>query len=145
MRASEQSEYAERIHETLGPLIPLGAPLALFDFPNHRNVGDSTIWLGELDYLKRWHPRSRIVWMSDIRLALARPLPALPEGCVILIHGGVNFGDFWEHHQRLRERLTRYFVSNRVKRMRMQSSKSTVERAITEPQATERGDRTCSC
>ncbi len=114
MRASERSDYAERIHESIGPLIPLGAPLALFDFPNHRNVGDSAIWLGELDYLKRWHPRSRIVWMSDIRLALARPLPTLPEECVILIHGGGNFGDLWEHHQRLRERLAQHYVSNRL-------------------------------
>jgi len=79
--------YPARIHHTLGPLIPAGSPLARFDFPNHTNVGDSAIWLGESDYLDTYHRASRLCWVSDINYARRYP-PILPAGCVVLIAGG---------------------------------------------------------
>lgn len=30
---------------------PPGTPVALLDTPRHRNLGDSLIWQGEVDYL----------------------------------------------------------------------------------------------
>ena len=46
------SHYKNLIHRVLGPPIPEGAPVALFDFPNYSNVGDSAIWLGEIQYFQ---------------------------------------------------------------------------------------------
>src|SRR3546814_18201876 len=40
------------IKDTLSAIIPTG-PLALVDYPDHSNVGDSAIWLGEIAYLER--------------------------------------------------------------------------------------------
>lgn len=114
MSAISTLNLPELIHQTLGPLIPAGAPLALFDFPNHANVGDSAIWLGEQDYLKRRQPRSSIIWAADISLSNAIPLPALPVDCVILIHGGGNFGDIWPHHHQHRERVLARYPGHRI-------------------------------
>lgn len=41
-----------RIREVLDPLLPSNVPVALLDFPNYANLGDSLIWLGERAYLK---------------------------------------------------------------------------------------------
>lgn len=102
------------IRDVLDPLIPPSAPLALFDFPNYSNVGDSAIWLGEQDYLRTQRPDCRIVWMSDLSVAKATPLPVLPRNCVILIQGGGNFGDIWPQHQKLREHVLAHYPGHRV-------------------------------
>lgn len=108
-----QATYAEQVHSILGPLIPEGAPLAVFDFPNHSNVGDSAIWLGEVEYLRSRHPRSRVVWTSDTSLG-AYVLPSLTYDTVVLIHGGGNIGDLWPACQANRERLIRHYRQHRV-------------------------------
>src|SRR3546814_7617772 len=41
-----------RLDESLAPLLGDG-PVALVDYPDHANVGDSAIWLGETTYLRR--------------------------------------------------------------------------------------------
>ncbi len=90
--------------EVLAPLVPQGVPVALVDFPNHANVGDSAIWWGEECLLQRLGIRP--AYTCDLhtysREALAR---ALGEEGVILIHGGGNLGDIWPHHQAFRERV----------------------------------------
>ena len=79
-----------------------GDAYALVDFPDHANVGDSAIWLGEVtllraltgrdpDYVSTWH---------DFDEAAFRQ--ACPGGTLFL-HGGGNLGDIWPHHQRFRE------------------------------------------
>lgn len=102
------------IRDVLDPIIPGGRPLALFDFPNHSNVGDSAIWLGEQDYLMKRGLSSSVVWMTDAAAAEVRELPALPHDCIVLIHGGGNFGDLWPDHQRLRERLLQHYRAHRI-------------------------------
>lgn len=44
--------YFALVKGVLDPLIPHSSSIALFDFPNYANVGDSLIWLGEEAYLK---------------------------------------------------------------------------------------------
>ena len=88
-----------RLDESLAPLLGDG-PVALVDYPDHANVGDSAIWLGETAFLRA---RSLApAYVSTIRAhdhdALAA---ALPEG-TILLHGGGNFGTLWQAHQDFR-------------------------------------------
>ena len=79
-----------------------GSRYALVDFPDHANVGDSAIWLGELAVLRRitgrdpgyvstWHDFSADAFYE-----------ACPDG-ILFLHGGGNLGDIWPHHQRFRE------------------------------------------
>lgn len=90
-----------------------GEPYALVDFPDHPNVGDSAIWLGEIAllhavgagdpaYISRW---------DDFDEAAFRA--ACPTG-PILIHGGGNLGDIWPHHQHFREQLIERFPDRRI-------------------------------
>ncbi|TVR78973.1 MAG: hypothetical protein EA405_13710 [Rhodospirillales bacterium] len=110
--APRLEDYAERIHAVLGPLVAVGASVALFDFPNYPNVGDSAIRLGQEIYL-RSKLRARIVHVDDCT-AVGRPFPALPEAVVILIHGGGNLGDLYPHHQILREKLIERYPHHRI-------------------------------
>lgn len=85
-----------------------GEPYALVDFPDHANVGDSAIWLGEITLLHAvgaGTPAYVCRW-DDFDEAALRA--ACPEG-PILIHGGGNLGDIWPHHQRFREYLLERF------------------------------------
>lgn len=88
-----------RLDESLGPLLA-GGPVALVDYPDHANVGDSAIWLGETAFLRA---RGLVpAYVSAIRThdhdALAAALPDGP----ILLHGGGNFGTLWKAHQDFR-------------------------------------------
>lgn len=105
---------ARAVDAVLSPLIPDGAPIVLFDFPHHGNVGDSAIWVGETDYLKTSRPRSEILWMAAEGVPFDHLKYALPDNAIILIHGGGNLGDLWPRHQRLRELVLASFDRHRV-------------------------------
>ena len=92
---------------------PPGAPYALVDFPDHPNVGDSAIWLGEIALLRAvgaGDPAYVCRW-DDFDEATFRD--ACPTG-PIFIHGGGNLGDIWPHHQHFREALLTDFVDRRI-------------------------------
>ncbi|GHH76482.1 polysaccharide pyruvyl transferase family protein [Promicromonospora soli] len=92
--------------EVLAEIIGTGRDVALLQAPNQRNVGDTLIWLGERKYFTALGLRLRHV--SDLGGYDADAVRAsLPEGGVVLIHGGGNFGDLWYGHQLHRERVTR--------------------------------------
>lgn len=99
------SELQGKVHACLAEFFT-GAPFAVVDFPNIRNVGDSAIWLGEIEYLTRWHATSPsyVSEMSDYSASALRT--RVPEG-PIFIHGGGNFGDIWTGHQNFREQILR--------------------------------------
>ena len=86
--------------------IPPG-PVALVDFPDHSNVGDSAIWLGEMAWLDETGRTpaycSALEDFSETAL-----IQAAPEG-PILIHGGGNFGTTWIRHEQFRLDLLRRF------------------------------------
>lgn len=101
-----------QLYQSLDPLIPVGSACALLDFPNHSNVGDSAIWLGEIAYLKRRNCRIRYV--CDEYNYNPHALRDAVGSNTILIHGGGNFGDLWPQHQKLLERVVRDFPDNRI-------------------------------
>jgi exopolysaccharide biosynthesis protein PssK len=111
--ASLVDELAGRVRDTVAPLLAAGEPVALLDFPNHMNVGDAAIWLGERTLLHSLGVP--VAYACDQRGYVARHLRrALPAGGTILLHGGGNFGDLYPRHQRLRERVVRDFPGHRI-------------------------------
>ncbi len=88
-------------------------PVALLDFPDYANPGDSAIWLGALSCLSALgfdHP----VFASDVRAFDERSLRrALPTGTILLTGGG-NLGDLWPRQQEFRERILRAFPDHAV-------------------------------
>ncbi|MCT8000753.1 polysaccharide pyruvyl transferase family protein [Sphingomonas sanguinis] len=90
-----------------------GEPYALVDFPDHPNVGDSAIWLGEVTCLHdigTGDPAYVCRWDDFDEDALRRACPTGP----IMIHGGGNLGDIWPHHQHFRETILTRFRDRRV-------------------------------
>jgi exopolysaccharide biosynthesis predicted pyruvyltransferase EpsI len=98
-----------RVEETLRPLLAPAERIALIDFPNYPNVGDSAIYLGQLACLASLGaPRPRFIcdFRTYDRAELARRIE--PSGAILLTGGG-SFGDLWPTAQDLREEIVRSF------------------------------------
>lgn len=103
-------EYRVALRETLRAELSWG-PYALLDFPDHPNVGDSAIWLGELRLLRAitGHAPAYVCrfdncdwdWLADFKGP-------------ILLHGGGNFGDIYPWYQDFREEVLERFPGRRV-------------------------------
>lgn len=107
MRSPDPAEVRQTYLDVVGRCLHGFHDVAHVDFPNHSNVGDSAIWLGECVAFRRLGKRVR--YRCDIDSYDARALRSrLPAG-PILIHGGGNFGDLYPRHQDFRERLIEDF------------------------------------
>jgi exopolysaccharide biosynthesis predicted pyruvyltransferase EpsI len=100
------------IDEVLTPFVA-AKKCALIDFPNHPNVGDSAIWVGEQAFLSKLNVRPAYVCTTRNRDWDALERAIGPDG-TILIHGGGNFGDIWPEHQLLREEALDRFPDHPV-------------------------------
>lgn len=103
-----------RIEDTLRPLVRSAEKVALVELPNHGNVGDSAIYLGELVCLASLGlPRPRFIcdFGTYNRTELARCIG--PNG-LILLTGGGSFGDVWPALQERREEIIRSFPVNPI-------------------------------
>ncbi|UVO49038.1 polysaccharide pyruvyl transferase family protein [Sphingomonas sp. SUN019] len=117
---------AGRFAATLDKILPPGK-LALVDFPDHSNVGDSAIWLGEMAYLRR---AGR---MPDYVSALGdhdddAMAKRIGDG-TILIHGGGNFGTLWPKHEAFRLQMLRRHPNCAIVQMPQSIHYDTPERA----------------
>jgi pyruvyl transferase EpsO len=95
---------AARARAVLADHVPKGRKFALLDFPNHSNVGDSAIWLGELAALRAIGAGAP-AYVCDSGTFSARALRERIGDGTVFIHGGGNLGDLWPQHQRLREAI----------------------------------------
>ena len=107
------AQLAQRIDEVLAPVVPSAPRYALLDFPDHQNVGDNAIWLGETTWLERrlFPSPAYVCTVADYSANALRS--SVPDG-PILLHGGGNFGDLWPAHQRFRERVCQDFPDRTI-------------------------------
>lgn len=101
------------VHDCLRDYISDDEPLAILDFPDIRNCGDSAIWLGEMAYLQNRH-RKRPAYVSRIDDFSPEQLERIMPTGPIFIHGGGNFGDIWDAHQDFREKVLERFPNRQV-------------------------------
>lgn len=95
------------IYDSLDPLID--RDYCLLDIPDHPNIGDQLIYEGELDFLKRF--KHKMIYESNEKF---EDLNKIPEGCLILLHGGGNFGYIGPSHQDFRKKIIQRFPKNRI-------------------------------
>lgn len=103
----------DNLRKTLDPLIKRSLRCALLDFPNHGNVGDSAIWLGEIAYLRSAGIQSPAYFCDSGNYSKTRLAKKTLDGA-LLLHGGGNFGDLWPRHQLFREQIIRDFPDNPI-------------------------------
>jgi pyruvyl transferase EpsO len=97
----------------LSHLLKRGTKYALLDFPDHPNVGDSAIWLGELELLKAVTGNAPSFVCTFNNFSFDDLDDALPEG-PILLHGGGNFGDIWPWYQEFREEIIKRYPDRSI-------------------------------
>ncbi len=93
--------------------VPRSGPVALIDYPAHRNVGDAAIWLGELAALRKGGWELAYACTEDGYDAARIRERIGPDGTVLL-HGGGNLGDLYPAHQHLRLRVLSELRDRRI-------------------------------
>ncbi|MDR3472001.1 MAG: polysaccharide pyruvyl transferase family protein [Devosia sp.] len=111
--AARVLELKATIKSTLERELPPFGEFALLDYPDHPNVGDSAIWLGETRYFSEVHHRHPSLVSTLHRHPLQEILAGLPDGPIFL-HGGGNFGDIYPYYQEWREDLLRHTAGRLV-------------------------------
>lgn len=100
--------------QTFKKVVPANTPYSVLEFPDHANVGDSAIWLGEMSLLREVTGRQpAAVACQSGYFDFDRLDRALPEG-PILLHGGGNFGDIWPWCQEFRETILQRYKGRQV-------------------------------
>tara|TARA_R110000765_G_C18962354_1_gene609545 strand:- start:2841 stop:3827 length:987 start_codon:yes stop_codon:yes gene_type:complete len=99
----------EILTSSLVSVIPTGAlHFVIVDVPDHPNVGDSAIFLGEYDFIKTNYPNASIN-IVDYQSYSSGQYKLLEQADCIFFHGGGNFGDLWMRHQNIRLKVMEQF------------------------------------
>ena len=104
-----------RVFEAMGSAIDSAGmgSAALLDIPDHPNVGDHGILLGELAFIDKSLPNAALHIAS--RNTYSGHLFGKTGQCdVIFINGGGNFGDIWPAHHDFRLRILDRFRDRRI-------------------------------
>jgi len=101
------------LKQHLSSYIRPGQRYALVDFPGHSNVGDSLIWLGEIELLQNLSgtlPSYTCDYHYFEPDVLRHQVPDGP----IFFHGGGNLGDIYEPHMQPRYKLLKEFPEREI-------------------------------
>lgn len=106
-------DIQQKLYDALEQIEPF-KHCALLSFPDHYNVGDHLIWLGQVFYLRKVL-NVDISYASSIEKFSPEVMQRrLPEGAPLLICGGGNLGDVWSYYQRFYERIVREYPNRRI-------------------------------
>lgn len=95
-------------HEVLKKLIG-DKNVVYLDIPIHRNIGDLLIMQGTYEFLKKNN-----IKVEASFTAYNIDYKSINLDTVIIMHGGGNFGDLYELHQNLREKIINNFPHNKI-------------------------------
>ncbi len=102
------------IDSVLRPLLLpfIGKPVALIEFPDHANVGDSAIWLGTRKYLSEIG--LEVTYSCSVSNYSKEVLAKRIKDGLILLRGGGSFGDLYPWAQKLFETVISDFPKNKI-------------------------------
>lgn len=93
----------EKLNEALADLKNF-KQCALLGYPDHYNIGDHLIWLGEVLYLTNVLG-IQVNYAASIESFSPQKMEDSVGKAPILIHGGGNLGDLWSYYQRFYEKI----------------------------------------
>jgi exopolysaccharide biosynthesis predicted pyruvyltransferase EpsI len=103
-----------RIDQEVLPIIGEKPPrIVLLDAPDHPNVGDQAILLGELAFLRRHFPQSKL-HVASYTTYHAGLDELIRDADLTFLHGGGNFGDIWPQHHEFRLYVLETFRDRRL-------------------------------
>jgi exopolysaccharide biosynthesis predicted pyruvyltransferase EpsI len=102
----------ERFDSAIAHHLDGAKEVILLDFPDHDNVGDSAIWVGEVQALRRLGVSPKYV--SSYSTFSKVIVDSICTRVPILLSGGGNFGDIWPRHHNFRELIVRMFPERRI-------------------------------
>ncbi|MCU0533100.1 MAG: polysaccharide pyruvyl transferase family protein [Hydrococcus sp. Prado102] len=105
-------QIKEQLHQTLGDLGNF-KQYALLDYPNHSNLGDHLIWLGELFYVNHVL-KAKIGYASHLKNFSGEMMEKQVGKSPILLHGGGNLGDLWTYYQKFREQIISTYLDRPI-------------------------------
>ncbi|KKC47545.1 hypothetical protein VE23_10935 [Paenibacillus sp. D9] len=108
-----ESYSMEQLKERLSLItrsIPKGSEIIYIDYPVHSNGGDLLIMKGTEAFFKAYGIRVRARYsVLDFPDGLK-----VPPSCILVLHGGGNFGDLYTKHQLLREKIVEQYPGHRI-------------------------------
>lgn len=104
MKTSIPGNIKELLHKALGN-IGTFEECALLNYPDHPNIGDHLIWLGEVFYLTDVLKTKIKYTAADNRDFSGEVMERQVGKAPIIFHGGGSLGDLWSEHQEFREHI----------------------------------------
>jgi exopolysaccharide biosynthesis predicted pyruvyltransferase EpsI len=104
---SKINELKTIIHEALKPII--NQNYIYLDLPYHENIGDTLIWKGTEEFLKKMP--FKCLYRSSYN---TYKVPKIDKNVIVLLHGGGNFGDLYEAHNKFRLKIISQFPDNPI-------------------------------
>ncbi|MEB4871367.1 polysaccharide pyruvyl transferase family protein [Priestia megaterium] len=91
-------------------VIPSGSKIYYLDYPLHTNVGDLLIYKGS----EKFFENNNIKVKARYSVFNFPQNLSIPKDCIIVFHGGGNFGDLWVSHQHFRESVISKYSHHRI-------------------------------
>lgn len=102
-------ELKQRLKQIL-EVIPPNSKILYIDYPVHSNCGDLLIMKGTEAFFKEHQIKvTKRYSVYDFNEKLE-----IPKDHILVLHGGGNFGDLYEIHQNLRERIVENYPHHRI-------------------------------
>jgi exopolysaccharide biosynthesis predicted pyruvyltransferase EpsI len=106
---------SKKLDEIILPILPSQYPdsICIIDVPDHPNVGDPAILLGEIAFLRKHFPKAKLRMLSHGYYSSVVDHDILNSD-VTFLHGGGNFGDLWPLPHEFRLKMLEQFSSKTI-------------------------------
>jgi len=105
-------DVKQKLHNALAH-IPAMSECALLDYPEHVNIGDHLIWLGDISYLLEERD-VKVSYIASSEKFSPEDLERAAGKSPILLHGGGNLGDIWTRAQSFREYIIKRYTDRPI-------------------------------
>ena len=109
---STPEKIKDVLHTALGEIGSF-EQCALLDYPNHPNIGDHLIWLGEILYLTDVL-KTKINYVTSLEDFSPEVMDKQVGKAPIILHGGGNLGDLWPKYQIWREQIISTYKDRQI-------------------------------
>lgn len=88
----------------------------LIGTPEHSNIGDAAITVGEIEFLHRYYPAHEVVELPayDMDKWYDKFTLMIQKDDIIFLQGGGNLGDYYVYEENIRRRVVQDFPMNQI-------------------------------